>query len=229
MILAILPVKGRAEQTAMVIPRLLATAGETMAPWRLMVVIDDDPALALALAGLRHPKLMIRHNRRRLGFWRTLTWATRAALAAGAPLTHLANLANDLLPGMDWLARAEAAWYYPDTSAAGHDNDGPLIAFNDGIRFDHAAHCMIGVRLARRWYGDHYWPDCYDHLFGDDELTARARAEGRFMQAPNAVLYHNHFITGQPMDAIYQFSHRKASADAELYQRRQLAGWPALG
>lgn len=192
-----------------------------------MVVIDGDPEIYKLIGGMTHPKLMVKYNAQRQGYWRSLRWATRAALAAGAPLTHLVNLANDLLPGMDWLARAEAAWYYP-SCIAGHDNDGPLLAFNDGIRFDHAAHCMIGIRLARRWYGDHYWPACYDHLYGDTELTERANQESRFDQAANAVLYHNHFLTGQKMDAVYQYSHRHVNADAALFERRKALRWPNL-
>lgn len=219
MILAILPARGRVAETVALIPRLLATAGDVS--WRLIVVTDADPDLGSALRFdvPRHPNLALMHLRERLGYWRILSLVTRQAIAQGAQINYMCGLANDLLPGHDWLKRAH------DVALAHSSRGGPLVAFNDGIRSDHAAHCLMSTWLAHRWYGDLYWPAMYDHLWADNELTERAKQEGRFVSAPYAVLYHNHFLTGQPMDAVYQLSHKHETADRLTYDRRRRNSW----
>lgn len=221
MILAILPARGRVAETVALIPRLLSTAGDV--PWRLVVAVDDDPALLAAVKSQTYAgRVRIMGYTSRRGYWRILSDVTQWAMeSSGGKITHVVGLANDLLPGHEWLKRAHAAWAgfeAPDTA-------GPLVAFNDGVRLQHAAHCLMSTALARRWYGPAYWPSMYDHLWADNELTERATQEGRFYHAPWAVLYHNHFLTGQPMDAVYQFSHTHESADRRLYERRRANGW----
>jgi hypothetical protein len=103
MIAAIMPCRGRAQQTVRNVRRLLATAGDV--DWRLICIGGDaekDTLIACSAAGAR-----VRHilDVPRLTYWQALDEETRLCTA---PL--LCNLANDVLPGQHWLQRAEAAY-----------------------------------------------------------------------------------------------------------------------
>jgi hypothetical protein len=136
--------------------------------------------------------------------------------ATDTPL--LCGLANDLLPGRDWLARGLSA--YRETFGQG---DG-LLGFNDGIHgVDHSPHFLISRRLLERYGG---WPVQYWHNYGDLELCQRAIRDGLYAKAPWAVLYHDHHITGGQHDAVYREGDASVQQDRQLYEQRRRAGWP---
>jgi GT2 family glycosyltransferase len=132
--------------------------------------------------------------------------------------THLVNLANDLLPGANWLARMLEVVRSSIVPA--------VIAFNDGIHpGTQAAHFCADMSLLKKFYPDTLVPLCYDHMFGDTEITERAKQAGCYTAAPWAVLYHNHIYVGNALDDIYKLGHAQAIADQAIYQRRRANGW----
>lgn len=216
-IAAILPCRGRAEQTVANVKRLLATAGYDRGPGRntLIAVGGADESRMLAKLGLIERVGIVRSDTPRLSYWQALQLVTRQTDA-----THLVNLANDLLPGMHWLRRAVDAY----RQAFG---DGPgLLGFNgDSHEVGHSCHFLIDRRLLERYGG---WPVWYDHNFGDTELCQRAIADGFYAKAPWALLFHDHPYFGGQDDAIYAEGRAQAGRDEQLYHERRRAGWPSV-
>lgn len=212
---AVMPAKGRPVQTLESARRLLSTAGVDDQAWLLVIMCDDDPPLYDFLRGELAGKRVILHNSSsRIGYWRALSQGV--ALVPGA--THLVNLANDLLPGANWLGRM---WHDVLISTPPG-----VVAFNDGIHAgDHAAHFCASLEVLRRWYPATLVPLCYDHMYGDTEITARAKQERRFYAAPWAVLYHNHVYIGNELDEVYKLGHAHVYADQAIYERRRANGW----
>lgn len=209
MIAAILPCRGRHEQTLTNITRLNAHSGRVH--WNLVCVIDrsQDQALGDAID--------------RLGFrvvWRDAPftyWQAMAAATAATDQPLLANLANDLLPGRDWLSRCAAAY-----RARYAEGDG-LMGFNDGIHGPQLSpHFLIARRLLARYGG---WPTHYQHTMGDAELCERAKADGVYAKAPWAVLYHNHPLLGAAHDDVYAAGEASIDRDYALFHQRLSAGW----
>lgn len=216
-----MPCRGRAEQTVKNVRRLLATAGDV--EWRLVLVIDGDPALFQELAQVDAPIEVIasvKYSRKpsthRVGYWRSMQagteWASNADL--------LACLANDLLPGQHWLQRAHAAYRELFGDGLG------MIGFNDGHwGVEHSPHFLISRSLLDRYGG---WPVWYDHNYGDTELVARATQDGLYAKAPWAVLYHDHPYFGGVDDATYAEGRARAERDRQLYEQRRASGWPRV-
>lgn len=213
MVAAIMPCRGRAQQTVANVRRLLATAGPV--EWQLTCIGGDrerDVLLACSSAGAK-----VRHilDRDRLTYWQAMSEETRLT---DAPL--LVNLANDLLPGHQWLARAAAA--YRDTFG-----DGPgMVGFNDGHHeTGHSCHFLISRALLDRYGG---WPVWYDHNFGDTELCQRAIADGLYAKAPWATLFHDHPYFGGADDSVYAEGRAQSERDHQLYEQRKARGWPTI-
>lgn len=216
-IAAIMPCRGRAEQTVANVKRLLATAGYE--DWRLICVVSrDEPVLVdmlLPLTGPTSPLVVVTPTSGRMTYWRALQTVTEGT---GDP--YLVNLANDLLPGQHWLRRAVEA--YRETFGAG---DG-MIGFNDGHHeVGHSCHFLISRGLLDQYGG---WPVWYDHNYGDTELCQRAIADGRYAKAPWAVLYHDHVYFGGADDAVYAEGRAQVERDRQLFEQRQRQGWPPL-
>jgi hypothetical protein len=220
-IAAIMPCRGRAEQTVANVKRLLATAGDV--EWSLICVVDGDDDAMLAIGEMieRSPDLTGRlfyrflrpSHGQRWGYWRSLELATTESQA-----THFVNLANDLLPGMHWLKRAADAYQ------ATFGSDDGMIGFNgDSHEVDHSCHFLISRGLLDRYGG---WPTWYDHNFGDTELCQRSIADGCYAKAPWALLYHDHPYWGGQDDAVYAEGRANVERDQALYQQRRAQGWP---
>lgn len=204
---AIMPCRGRAEQTGANVRRLLVTAGDVA--WHLILVSDGGDS-APVMSGTSR---LISNTQ--IGYWRCLDYATATT---DAPL--LVNLANDLIPGRHWLARGVAAY-----RARFGDGDG-LMGFNDGLHGpEHSSHFLISRGLLERYGG---WPIWYSHNFGDTELCRRAQQDGCYGKAPWAVLFHDHLENGAPDDAIYQEGRASYERDALLFEERRRAGWPIV-
>lgn len=201
-VIAIMPCRGRAAQTVETVRRMLATAG-TGERASLWCVGSDVPAVVTGALCLEVPGLT---------YWEALAYATDRA---DAPL--IATLANDLLPGRDWLARGVAAY-----RARFGEGDG-LMGFNDGLHGpEHSPHFLISRGLLDRFGG---WPTHYRHNFGDTELCQRAQQAGCYGKAPWAVLYHNHLESGAADDAVYAAGRATYAQDAGLFEQRRRRGW----
>lgn len=208
---AIMPVRGRPERTVEAVRRLLATADYT--DWRLTCIGGEQEQRTLqvcAQAGAH-----VRHilNTLRLTYWQALAEETRLS---NSPL--LCGLANDLIPGAQWLARGVAA--YREVFG-----DGPgLLGFNgDSHPVGHSCHFLIHRDLLTRYGG---WPVWYDHTFGDTELCQRAIADRLYAKAPWAILFHDHPYFGGKDDETYSEGRAHANRDQRLFEQRRAMGWP---
>lgn len=208
---AILPCRGRTEQTIRNVQRLLATAGDV--DWHLYL-IGSIGEMWFQFPEYAHVHTLSVANNP-LSYWQALQHVTDMT-----DTLLIANLANDLLPGRHWLARGVAAYQ------ARYGRLNGVMGFNDGLHGpEHSSHFLISRNLLAQYGG---WPIWYRHNFGDTELCARARQDGRYGKAPWAVLYHDHLESGAPDDAVYQEGRAHYDQDAALFESRRRAGWPNI-
>lgn len=209
---AILPCRGRMQQTVSNVKRLLQTSGYD--DWRLYAVGGKDESDTLnALARLGIPTMTAVADR--LTYWQAL-----AEVTAVTTEPIICTLANDLLPGMHWLGRAVAA--YQETFGA---VDG-MVGFNgDSHEVDHSCHFLIGRKLLTYLGG---WPVWYEHNYGDTELCQRAIEAGAYAKAPWALLFHNHPYWAGEDDNVYAEGRATIERDQKLYEYRRKMGWPSV-
>jgi len=207
---AIMPCRGRAEQTVTNVRRLLATAG--CDGWQLICVCDDDMPVFDRLRGVDGRVFVVNVTDGPHGYWQLLK-----IISEDTDAPHFVNLANDLIPGRHWLKRGVDAY-----RARFGDGDG-LMGFNDGLHGpEHSSHFLISRGLLDRYGG---WPVWYQHNFGDTELCRRAQQDGCYGKAPWAVLFHDHLENGASDDAVYQEGRASYDRDARLFEERRKAGW----
>lgn len=212
---AILPCRGRKEQTVVNVKRLLQTAGYEQ--WRLYAIGGKEESDTLtALAKLGIPTMTAIADR--LTYWEALHEATAVT---SEPL--ICTLANDLLPGMHWLKRAVDAY----SEMFGFDQYGKpgdgMVGFNgDSHELSHSCHFILSRQLLARYGG---WPRWYKHAYGDTELCQRAIADGLYAKAPWSILYHDHVYWGGQDDEVYAEGRATVERDQALYERRRARQW----
>ena len=217
MIAAIMPCRGRPEQTLANVRRLLASAGQV--EWRLFLAGgEDDIAViwhTISQADIAMEAVSyVASTKPHLSYWEALAMASRQT---DAPL--LVSLANDLWGCDGWLEEALAE--YRHHFGVG---DGLLGFSGDGHGWSHSCHFLISRGLLDRYGG---WPVWYQHNFGDTELCARARADGCYWKSLTATLEHCHVGRGlAPDDAVYQAGRQTYHQDEALFVARRAAGWP---
>lgn len=210
-VLAIMPCRGRPAQTVANVQRLFATAGYD--DWRLTCIgteSERETLIACSRAGAH-----VRHilDRERLTYWQAMQYETSQT---DAPI--LCNLANDVLPGQQWLKRALDAF-----DATFPDGYG-MLGFNDGHhQAEHSPHFLIDRDLLTYLGG---WPVWYDHNYGDTELCQKAIALEVYAKAPWATLYHDHPYFGGLDDATYVEGRAHVEQDRQLYEYRRAQRWP---
>lgn len=210
---AILPCRGRPEQTVRNVQRLLATAGDV--EWRLTCIgTETERELLISLSHLGvHTRCVL--DRERLTYWQAMQHETDLSDS-----DLICNLANDLLPGQHWLQRAVSAYQqtFGDNAA--------MLGLNDGHHeTGHSCHFLIHRQLLTN-YGD--WPVWYDHNYGDTELCQRAIADGLYAKAPWATLFHDHPYFGGVDDNVYAEGRAQADRDHQLFEWRKARGWPTV-
>ena len=212
MIAAIMPVRGRLEQTARNVARLIATAGPI--EWRLTCIGGEDETDVLKACMEAGAK--VRHILKpRLTYWEAMDEETKLT-----DQPFIVNLANDLLPGRHWLSRAFAEY-----RCCFGPTDG-LLGFNDCIHDEGLSpHFLISRALLTRLGG---WPVWYRHEYGDAEMCVRAQSLGAYSKAPWASLYHDHPITGAGNDGIYSEGQASRERDGRLFSERRRLGWPRV-
>jgi hypothetical protein len=212
-VLGVMPVKGRAEKSVRCITRLLSTAD---APLHIAVVTDDDPeaaeTIAAQLGGWQGCVSLIELPERG-GYWH----ACSVGANSQPEFSHVLNLANDLLPGRQWLGRAIEA--YLDTFGT----EPAVLGLNDGVHpGTHAGHFIADRRILAAWYGEDLYPHkYYMHLYADNEIVERAHALNRFAIAPFSVLFHDHPVSGGDHDEVYALGHQSLKPDYKAYVRRK--------
>ena len=219
LLLGILPCRGRKEVTLECVKRLLYTSPIETYPWKLVTVSGkEDRGIVNATAKLGAIPL-IDESKDRLTYWEALQYATDTF--TDFPL--LANLANDLLPGGNWLQKGLIAY----DKTIGRDNTG-LVGFNgDSHGPEDACHFIIHRELLKQYGG---WPTWYNHNFGDAELCQRASDDKKYFKAPWALLYHNHayFYGEERNDYVYTEGRKFEKEDADLFRKRRAEGWPSV-
>lgn len=216
---AIMPCRGRPEQTVRNVQRLLATAGYD--DWELICVgsSSDFYPLMVLQRDVKDVRLrvIVDNEAKRLTYWRAMDYAT-----ARTDSQLIANLANDLIPGQHWLGRAVAAY---DEAFPG-ENDYGLLGFNgDSHGVDHSCHFLIDRDLLTYMGG---WPVWYDHTFGDTELCLKTTALGFYAKAPWALLFHDHPYFGGTDDAVYAEGRAQEAKDHRLFEYRKANRWPTV-
>jgi len=214
----LMPCKGRVEQTIDLLPRLYHNAGSGVA-WELICIVDEDHEVAQALMEWKDAQranwMYVLPQAQRIGYWK--------ALAAGSKVAQgrlLANIANDVLPGRNWLQWGK------ETFDALYPNGYGVVGWNDGLCWeDRTGHLLCGRVLLEQWYGKDCWPTFYDHLYGDTEICHRAMEEGVYAINKKAVLFHNHHVLGKPIDPVYVKSYEKERDDARLFHYREHHQW----
>lgn len=103
-----------------------------------------------------------------------------------------------------------------------------LIGLNDGhTPHDRATHFLMSRRFIVEVLGGVVaWPE-YVHSFHDAEMCERAKAAGRFVFCPDALVKHVHWLFGdRPMDATDQLNLSGHPGSEQAYLRRSSAGFP---
>ena len=146
-------------------------------------------------------------------FWEKLNYGLE--LPETQDCDYIVWVGNDHLAGYKWLV----TMMVPESLHG-------VVAANDGYQAGALPTCgMIGRKLLDQWYGGSF-PKCYKHNFGDTEISARARAEGRYFYAFNAVLFHMHPIHGfATNDAVYGKAQEWWGEDQRTFLLRQANGW----
>lgn len=214
----LMPCKGRVQQTIDLLPRLHSTAG--LGPtWELICIVDDDLEVAQALLAWQKEQhadwLYVLPLSERVGYWK--------ALSIGSQQAHgrlLANIANDVLPGRNWIQ------WGVETFDKLFPHGRGVVGWNDGLCWeDRTGHLLVGRTLLEEWYGAACWPTFYDHLYGDTEICHRGMEGGCYAINKKAVLYHNHHVLGKAIDPVYAKSYELENVDRALFRRREANGW----
>lgn len=149
----------------------------------------------------------------RKGFIPTLNQVARRSSAQ-----YIVYLAQDAWPGDDWLRSAYDRIRHEQKS---------LLAFNCGKWHGRvAAFGMVEKSWAYSLYGDEILFGGYQSHRADNELTVIARAQNRFVYAPECVLVEN------DPDKVFRRSEREAGhfrrEDARLFRQRFREGFYGL-
>lgn len=212
---AIMPCRGRAEQTVANVRRLLTTANYDQ--WQLICVAHEPEVWkSLRAMGEYTPHQVLAHQAP-VTYWQGMIYGMKAFWDA----THLMCLANDLWSCDDWLKLAVEEYRHHFGSGEG------LLGFaGDGHGWSHSCHFLISRGLLDRYGG---WPVWYQHNFGDAELCQRARNDGCYWKSTQATIEHCHVERGlAPDDAVYQAGRATYRQDEALFAERRRLGWPRV-
>jgi hypothetical protein len=211
-IAAIMPCRGRVEQTEGNIIRLRKASNF---PYKL-ICITSEPEIwkTLRTMGEYSPDEVICREGR-VTYWDAMQAGLMSMPAQHA--THIVNLANDLLPGYQWLRKGVEAYTRRFGSGPG------LMGFNDGIHGpEHSSHFIIDRHMLEELGG---WPIWYRHNYGDTELCRRTQEINRYGKAAWAVLYHNHPVTGANKDSVYTEGDNDYLHDRQIFESRSKSLW----
>jgi hypothetical protein len=203
----VMPVRGRREKSVEAMKRLKETAGYKAS--YVAIAGGADQEILQAMAG--HCTAIVHLYQDSLTYWQALHLSTKAL----PDDTYVVNVANDIIPAVNWLRRA-----------VDYVNARPeaVIGFNgDGYDTRHACHFMISMKQVRAYGG---WPVWYHHNFGDTEIITRAIEDGLFHKDPWAILFHDHpNVSGSQTDDVYRDGSRKFNEDMKLFEKRRGNKW----
>ncbi len=203
----IMPIRGRMNQSIDTMKRLQQTAEYSAHYYAVSGMEDMEVTLKVAESSSSKPLVS---SSPKLTYWYALHEATK-----NLPDDALVvNVANDVLPCVQWLRRAVDAYT---------ERGDILIGFNGDGYIHHACHFLISMKYLRSLGG---WPIWYHHNFGDTELCIRSIMNNRFFKHPWAVLFHNHpIVSGAKTDTVYTEGSVTYQQDQAMYERRRNAQW----
>jgi hypothetical protein len=97
------------------------------------------------------------------------------------------------------------------------------------MRGEHATHMLIDRQyiadVGASWDGPGWaWPECYGHMFSDDEVVTKAKQLGVFAMALDSVVEHlNPIVHKAELDDTYRLGWASGDADRDLFQSRMVA------
>ena len=187
-----------------------------------------------------------------LGWGKSINLLAKAVLAADESASWIVGAADDYWPDPDHSPSLIGAQCAVQASVRGlrrrmlvmqptgdrwGDSESSRKAFGErrGAEIDRIAGSpWMGREWCQRAYqGKGPMPDCYHHLYIDEELQEVATKLGVFWQRPDLIQYHNHPCRGPRGYDIYNEGHlaplySKQAWDREraLFESRKAAGFP---
>lgn len=215
-VVGVLPTLGRLEAILELIPRLVASAAYAL---ELHVIVDGRRSEYDAIFSRCNPQQYsynLHLDTGGRGYWSMMSTGANYSSAE-----LIVNLANDLLPGREWLHRAVLSYKEQFGKEYG------VLGLWDGVhdRGEHCGHFIAHREFLRGLYGDALYPTDYFHLFGDTEIVARAKQMGLWAVEPWAALFHNHPATGAQTDEVYRTAHQRYWRDKQIYEQRAANNW----
>jgi glycosyltransferase involved in cell wall biosynthesis len=207
----VMPTRGRAARAAACVERLLhVSRGYDV---KVIVVTDDPATMAACMGRDRHVLFQVERTTAPVAWNAGAACATSDVLVLGA---------DDLWFGHGWIGETlDRMQDFPDGAG--------LIGFNDLARDGRelATHWAVQRAFAQEHLGGILYPPCYQHCFGDNEVTARAKAAGRFIWAQCALVEHRHpAFAKAAVDDLYVEKLQTMDADRALFAWRQEHGFP---
>ncbi len=125
---------------------------------------------------------------------------TLAKAVARSTAPYVAFLGNDTIPHSGWL-RIAMKWM----KGVFVDGEG-MVGFNDLCWKDGRCLHFVVSRAMLPILGGYLLNPCYSHVGSDDEAIALARRAGRYVWCPEAVVAHQHFTAGAPVDEVIKLA-----------------------
>lgn len=166
--------------------------------------------ITLAGAPLR---VLIALDEERKGFIHAVNTAARQITAQ-----YIIYAAQDARAGLNWLSHARTAM---------RESSGGLLAFNDGKwRGRLAGFGMVRTSWVKGLYGGAVFHNGYHSHRADNELTVIARAQGRFVYCPEAVLLEQD--AGKALRRSERSAGNFTRDDRQLFETRYDAAFDGL-
>ena len=135
---------------------------------------------------------------------------TRLILSSLNPDKLAIVLNDDMVPQKDWLKILVERYIQ-----AFPQNDG-LAQPQDTIQNGNIATCPMATP---KFFLEH-WRQEYHHMYGDTELTERAKILGKYLYVPESVVVHEHLSESE--DPNYKHANKWYGIDHETYAKRRL-------
>lgn len=206
------PTTGRPEMAE----RCLFQLRETTAGRRVEVIakVDCDPETAVRIAPLCDKLVVATEYQGCSRGWNDCLRESKGE--------QIVFAADDLVWGPGWLEAAQA-------KLAELPDGWGMVGFNDGHwnGDELATHYLMSRRFVIEVLGGVVAWDFYEHSFNDVEVNDRAKAAGRYVWAPEALVRHEHWTYGdRPQDATDSRTLARHGVAEAKYRERQAAGFP---
>ena len=133
---------------------------------------------------------------------------------------YIAFIGNDCIPQPGWLRIAMECMLKTFPDGVG------LVGFNDLFWEDGRCLHWVGSKGLLPMLGGYFFNPIYGHCGTDDELIARCRRAAKYVWCPEAVVEHDHFVTGAPLDPVYEAGWSTVERDrATLKERSERMGF----